>query len=214
MNALITQRQIKNEYNEDCDCIEKNYIEFFNSINLSLLLVSNFQSVPKIKSNFVIFTGGGNIYKEQKQRDFVEKILFEQSLQNNIPIIAICRGMQYINLLLGGSLSQSPHNFKEIRPLRSYYEVKTSIGTINVKNFHNDLIFISDLAKNLDIIAMDEKNNTVEAFYSKNKKILCFQWHPERENIGTISYQLSKDIITEFITNKGILNESRNISSR
>lgn len=36
----------------------------------------------------------------------MEKELFEYGIENNIPILGICRGMQYINGLLGGKISK------------------------------------------------------------------------------------------------------------
>lgn len=64
----------------------------------------------------VLFTGGGDIdaacYNGDRNlcarvdvtRDYGEIELFQQAYFNNVPILAICRGMQLANVALGGSL--------------------------------------------------------------------------------------------------------------
>ena len=42
MKALITQKEITNEFGVQCDCIESNYITFFEELNVELIPVSNF----------------------------------------------------------------------------------------------------------------------------------------------------------------------------
>jgi putative glutamine amidotransferase len=68
----------------------------------------------------VLLTGGGDIEPwrygdterhprlrgESKQRDSVEIELTHRALERKLPILAICRGMQVLNVALGGSLHQ------------------------------------------------------------------------------------------------------------
>ena len=51
---------------------------------------------------------------------------------------------------------------------------------LNVNSFHNDGIKKKDLSKKFDLLAHDKDEN-VEMFISKNKKIIGTMWHPERE---------------------------------
>lgn len=200
MLGLITQRQITNQYGGECDQLEKEYITFFEKLGVELCPVSNFQKADVGNADLLILTGGGSINKEQPDRDRLEKALFEQAINKNLPIIGICRGMQYINLLMGGKLSENAE-LKFQRPNRIDHKIEIKNEIIKVNNYHNDVIFISDLAKGLNILAEDKENNTVEAFYKKG--MLGVQWHPERNFEDKKSEEYSTNLIKEFITNKG-----------
>lgn len=65
----------------------------------------------------VVFTGGGDIHPDRYSskmhpavddvdvdRDRVETHLFQQTLQSERPFLGICRGLQLVNVALGGSL--------------------------------------------------------------------------------------------------------------
>ena len=51
---------------------------------------------------------------------------------------------------------------------------------LNVNSFHNDGIKKNDLSKVFKMLANDKDEN-VEMFISKDKKIIGTMWHPERE---------------------------------
>ena len=200
MLALISQRQIKSQYNTDCDQLEKEYIIFFEKFGLELRPVSNFQNVDLGNAGLLILTGGGSIHKEQPQRDNVEKKIFEQAREKSVPIIGICRGMQYINLLMGGNIHENAE-LKHPRPNRTDHVITLLDEEIKVNNFHNDVVFVSDLADKLEVIGLDMENNTVEAFYSKG--VLAVQWHPERAFEDEKSEKYSFNLIKKFIENRG-----------
>lgn len=200
MLGLITQRQINNQYGGSCDQLEKDYVTFFEKLGIELRPVSNFQNINIDNAELLILTGGGSINKEQPERDAVEKRLFEQAVKKRIPIVGICRGMQYINILLGGTVSENAE-LKFERPNKFDHNIKTENETIKVNNFHDDVIFTDDLAKGLNILAKDIENDTVEAFYAKG--IIGVQWHPERSFEDKKSEEYSTNLIKMFITNKG-----------
>ena len=200
MYGIITQREITNQYGGKCDQLEKEYIVFFEKLGVELCPVSNFQTPNITNADLLILTGGGSIYKEQPERDTVEKKLFEQATEKNIPVIGICRGMQYINILLGGKIAENAELIVK-RPNRIDHDVKIGNEIIKVNNFHNDVIFSSDLSEKLTPLAIDKENNIIEAFYTKG--ILCVQWHPERRFEDKKSEEFSTNLIKRFINNKG-----------
>lgn len=223
MRGLVTQRQILDQYGVECDSLESAYIEYFTSIGIEPVVVSNFQNANLSNAELLILTGGGSIDSQyfdkphsdysQNKRNKVEKNLFEIAIKNNIPILAICRGFQYLNGILGGKVSRLS-DLKQERPIRKDHEVQTKKGSIKVNNFHNDGIFKENLAKNLFILALDTPNDIVEGYYSKEFKILGIQWHPERGFEDKNSEQFSTKMILDFIQNKGALNESYYFSGR
>ena len=200
MYGIITQRQITNQYGGECDQLEKEYIVFFEKFGIKLCPASNFQMPNIYNADLLILTGGGSINKEQLERDAVEKKLFEQAIEKKIPTIGICRGMQYINILLGGKITENAE-LKIKRPNRIDHNVKIGNEIFKVNNFHNDVIFSSDLSEKVNALAIDEENNTIEAFYTKG--ILCVQWHPERSFEDKKSEEYSTNLIKRFINNRG-----------
>src|SRR5882724_7683785 len=42
----------------------------------------------------------------QRDRDFFEKEIFRYAQNNKLPVLGICRGLQMVNVLLGGNLVQ------------------------------------------------------------------------------------------------------------
>lgn len=198
MQGLITQRQFKDNYGTDCDRLEKDYVVFFESLGFDLIPVSNFQK-KNFNADFLILTGGGSINAEQPERDKIEEKLFKEALHQNKPIIGICRGMQYINILLGGDLSKNAV-LKIARPNNLDHKVIADGKEVMVNNFHDDVIFSNQLSQSLEILAKDEDNDTVEAFYSKEKRILGIQWHPERTFSQAEGKEYSKKLIKDFLT--------------
>ena len=194
MRAAITQREQMDSYGTAVDFLEAAYTLFFERYGVDLCPVPNFTADPDkyLKDvEMLILTGGGDLpaycYADgregggQEHRDETERKMIETCLLKGIPILAICRGMQYINGILGGKVRKLI-NLKEQRPIRNDHPVMLCAQRkpIMVNNYHNDGIYREDLAAGLKIIALDETNGVVEAFESEERRILALQWHPER----------------------------------
>jgi putative glutamine amidotransferase len=160
----------------------------------------------------ILFSGGGDIEPQRygadahpslsyvdPDRDAVEFFLLENTLQTKRPFLAICRGIQVLNVGLGGTLyvdvpSQIPEALKhsynpgEIPLDYLAHEVQVERGsrlaeimgasTVEVNSTHHQAIKI--LAPGLRPVAYasDELIEAVElSDYSFG---LGVQWHPER----------------------------------
>jgi putative glutamine amidotransferase len=133
-------------------------------------------------------------------RDKWEISLFREAYKAEVPILGICRGMQLINVSLGGSLYQDLEHqlnceFSHL-PLDSkrrenleYVNHKVNIlkdtklnkilaaDHLDVNSHHHQAI--KDLSKSLDIAAKSECG-IIEAVENKAKSFLIgVQWHPE-----------------------------------
>ena len=215
MNALISQREDVDKYGVPIDSLESSYISYFESLGCNLFPVSNYiknvEYLFEQNIQLLILTGGGsvsgNFYYPAKtecnagNRDFVEKQLFEKAVKENIPILAICRGMQYINGLLGGNISVLS-NLPVPRQIGAEHPVYFGHDIIHVNNYHNDGIYLSQLAKGLTAIGVDTENQIVECYISQTPKILAMQFHPERGFSDLLSQKRIKKIIQDFIENK------------
>jgi putative glutamine amidotransferase len=156
-----------------------------------------------------VFTGGADIdpkhFGEEKKdvcgriypfRDAFELRIFKKILVSKKPILAICRGMQLINVALGGTLYQDiPTEYKtslchaQTAPvtapthdilIRDNTPLAALLGKMRMmgNSFHHQAI--KKLGKDLCITATAE-DGTVEAVtYTGGSYLRGYQWHPER----------------------------------
>jgi putative glutamine amidotransferase len=135
-------------------------------------------------------------YPPSRERDLFELALFAAARQRELPILGICRGIQLVNVGLGGSLFQDlsserpgpvDHNRAASRAERSH-EVRIAPGSraaaalgaerVGVNSFHHQAV--RDLAPALIASGWTE-DGVVEAAESAGDTpwLLAVQWHPE-----------------------------------
>jgi len=186
-------------------CIEK-----IGAVPL-ILPITNKEEVAEIyvdKIDALIMTGGIDanpfLYGEELaketevpyiQRDTFDFLLIKAALNKNIPILGICRGMQIMNVYLGGSLYQDIKYYGETNvqhvqrsnhhePVHFVDVEKDSIlcTLIGEKQMVNSVHHqcIKELGKGLVASAVSSSDKIIEAYESNGKnKILGIQWHPE-----------------------------------
>lgn len=130
-------------------------------------------------------------------RDRVELWLTRRAFADNLPILAICRGVQMLAVALGGTLVQDigtqisgalRHNFHPDYP-RNYlgHEVEVDSGTllasilatdrIQVNSFHHQSV--QDVPPVLRVTAR-APDGVIEALEAPRKRfVVGVQWHPE-----------------------------------
>lgn len=166
--------------------------------------------------------GGAESYPHQPaeflpERDDFEKRLYEYSQQQQLPVLGICRGLQYINILEGGKVyedigeaankihkkdtSDKIHGVN-IRKDTLLYEA-TGLEKGQVNSAHHQGIHPASLGKNIMVSATsDTSDEIIEGIEFKDKTgkgfMLCVQWHPERMP-GKESNPLSQQIKTTFL---------------
>ena len=157
----------------------------------------------------LLFTGGPDIspdyYHETPmeklvsvcpKRDILECLAFRAAFERDKPVLGICRGIQLINVCLGGSLYQDipvqhpsdvvhqqlpPYdrpvhnvNIAESSPLHRCF----GVDSLPVNSHHHQAI--SNLAPALKAMAFSP-DGLIEAVYMPEKTFLwAVQWHPER----------------------------------
>lgn len=159
----------------------------------------------------LIMTGGPDVlpkyYGEEpieqigrtfETRDEFELALVQQAIAMKKPILAICRGLQIVNVAMGGTLYQdlssqfkptngSPllqHEQKAIGYSPVHHitideksELAKTFGTrAFVNSFHHEAA--KDVADGLHVVARAD-DGTIEAMENDDLTIQCIQWHPE-----------------------------------
>ncbi len=154
----------------------------------------------------------------QPERDQFEKQIFQHAISNKIPVLAICRGLQLVNVLRGGTLVQDlgkAGNYlhcKEVEDKLHEIDIMkdsllfeiTGITHGKVNSAHHQAIEklgaglkVNALSKDGVIEGLEWEDPTEKAF------LLCIQWHPERmfrQNFGDspLSYKVRDRFIQEI----------------
>lgn len=156
----------------------------------------------------ILFTGGHDVtpalYHEApmeglvscvEKRDSMEGLVLKIAMQADKPILGICRGIQFINAALGGTLyqdlpTQHPSGIEHHQqpPYETpVHEVVLTHGAplsnclqterIQVNSYHHQAV--KELAPQLRAMAASP-DGLVEAVYMPTQKFLwAVQWHPE-----------------------------------
>jgi gamma-glutamyl-gamma-aminobutyrate hydrolase PuuD len=121
-------------------------------------------------------------------------------VENEIPIIGVCRGMQHLNALFGGKISYSaPFVVPRPRGVDHMAKICKSDRYIKINNFHSDCVYLENLSTMFYPLVVDEENGSVEAFVSPTMSILAFQWHPERYFESEEGRLFSRHLIQDFL---------------
>ncbi len=132
------------------------------------------------------------------ERDLLEFSLLEEALDRDMPVLAICRGIQVVNVFLGGSLYQHlPEEFpsflhhRRVRledPLPEHpvmfagqiparYNPKVAFAVVN-SSHHQAIRRVAPVLH----VGGRAPDGVVEMVYAPELRFLLgVQWHPERE---------------------------------
>jgi len=157
--------------------------------------------------NGLLLAGGGDLdplhFNEDPQyklhydhplRDRFELLLIKAALAQGRPILGICRGIQVLNVALGGTLYQEIHEQVEGVMIHQHprgeptHEVKIEQGSLlarlsgktklRVNSFHHQAV--QTLATGL-IVSARANDGIIEAIEDpRHHFVLGVQWHPER----------------------------------
>lgn len=184
-----------------------------NEMNVcsSLLLTGGADIFPEFYSDW---DDGKNRNDYIPERDGFEFKLFDYALQNKLPVLAICRGMQLVNCRMNGSLLSDIEtirgkNHKKIKENHDrYHKVSIKDGTLlreivgeqtgEINSSHHQ--GIDRVGEGLIISARSEDGITEGLEWEdKNNKpfLLAIQWHPER--MIDMSSPFTRKILDRFI---------------
>ncbi|RKU34927.1 gamma-glutamyl-gamma-aminobutyrate hydrolase [Candidatus Poribacteria bacterium] len=187
----------------------KNYIRAIEEFGgIPRILYPDVQDAEFADINGLLLTGGPDIdpghYNEtehetsdvDRDRDKLELRVFESAIEKDIPVFGICRGIQVMNVVIGGSLYQdipsqftdhlkhkkmentddSWHNIK-IQPDSLLKQITCqNVAKVNSRH-HQALKVIGDGF----VVTAQSEDGIIEGIEDKSKKfMLGVQYHPER----------------------------------
>lgn len=173
------------------------------------------------EADVMVFTGGEdvspNLYGDQKHpythnsyhRDVFERAIFDAALERDVPMIGICRGAQFLNVMSGGRMYQHVDEHTRSHPL---VDMQTG-ETIYVTSTHHqmmlpqgkyELVAVSQLRGKREwfegeIFKRDISEQDNEVVYYPLTKCLCFQPHPEMGQ-GAADYEGMRKYFRSLIT--------------
>ncbi|MBD0367056.1 MAG: gamma-glutamyl-gamma-aminobutyrate hydrolase family protein [Flavisolibacter sp.] len=160
----------------------------------------------------------------ERERDAFEERIYRHALVQRLPILGICRGLQLINVLEGGSLIQDLGNEgneiheKKVQDKQHGVSIeKDSLlheiaqqTTGQVNSAHHQGIDLNKLSSNLRATTFAlTAIPIIESLEFKDKSnkpfMLCVQWHPERmvnKEVNPLSQKIKERFIEEVKRNK------------
>ena len=192
------------------DRAAKNYVASLESrgAQARVLTPERFTSIEEAMDGVsgLLLSGGGDIdpalYGEEpdgamgisRERDEMEMALFRYAVQEEMPTLGICRGMQLINVAMGGRLIQDlpGHTLPEFESAmhQVYVSPGSRVGAIigagaiyRTNSRHHQGLKEAQRAPSLMASAYHPEDGIVEALESPDHPwLVAVQCHPEREN--------------------------------
>ncbi len=206
-------------------------IEQAGGIPLMLPLTSDEENLQQLAEELdgFLYAGGQdispNLYAQRRsrmcgqcchERDEMETILFRMVYEQDKPLLGICRGIQCINVVMGGTLYQDlpsehssdtehhqippydvpVHSVKIIGDSPLYKLLKKEALMVN--GYHHQAILT--LAPKVSAMAVSEDGLIEAVCVPKKRFIWGIQWHPE---LSCLVDENSRKIFSEFILMTG-----------
>lgn len=154
----------------------------------------------------LILSGGGDVHPHlfgqeldgaetdriDLRRDTLELELAQQALARDLPLFAICRGCQVLNVAAGGAMVQHFDGHRSPKGQTAFHDVTVTAGShfhqitglerLSVNTFHHQGMDLPSMASLFTPVAMAEPDSwLVEAYESVHHRwVVGVQWHPER----------------------------------
>jgi putative glutamine amidotransferase len=176
----------------------------------------------------IVLTGGTDVHPDvydgdhdylnkpeewDEERDQYEETVYKYAKVNKIPILAICRGLQLVNALEGGTMIQdlgeanSTHKKGDVDKEHAVMvDSRTLLGDITgamsgtVNSAHHQAV--DEPGRSL-MVSATSKDDVIEALEYKDKTnkgfMIAVQWHPERMKDKDSSV-LAKNIKKAFLS--------------
>jgi putative glutamine amidotransferase len=203
-------------YARDPDCGFELHTSYVRSIEkaggLPLIVAPGMpEDAPQLLDHVagLLLTGGSDVdpslFGEARQptlkrvipeRDAFEIALCQDARRRDLPVLAICRGQQVLNVALGGTLyqdiaSQVPGAIEHVGKgarWETTHEAELLPGTrlrailgqemLAVNSFHHQAV--KQVAEGLSVAARSPVDGVIEGLESRGHKfMLAVQWHPE-----------------------------------
>jgi putative glutamine amidotransferase len=179
LSQRYDQIEGRNEYR---DALDVQWAKLLESIEiLPIILPSSIDRVDsylkELNIDGVILSGGNDI-GSSSCRDRVEERAVNFAKTYNLPVLGVCRGMQFLNHIENGTLVECEGHVSTEHALYGKWAKKNNLSKVN--SYHNQAITKKTLSPSFRVLAETE-DDVIEAFEHFKYPWLGIMWHPERE---------------------------------
>ena len=149
-----------------------------------------------------------------RERDAFEQSCLDKALREGLPILGICRGAQFLNTHLGGTLHEELSSFygeidkvSSVLPRTpvtleegSYLRFLLGAEQIRVNSLHSQAV--KDLGQGLRVVARDHAGVTQAIELVDRPGVLGVQWHPEYLPVSRLQQRLFHALVQESLSRK------------
>ena len=177
--VAISQRVDKIEdYGEIRDALDEQWHSLFKKMGAVLCPLPNIPEsvsviLQRIQPEAIVLSGGNNPVEyggTAPGRDKVDEMLIQYAIDNEVPLLGVCRGMQSIALYFGSTLKRIEGH------VASEHEITGEMDCV-VNSYHS--YAVDKLGDDLCVVART-KQGDIEAIRHQRHMIFGMMWHPER----------------------------------
>jgi putative glutamine amidotransferase len=174
---------------------------------IPLVLLPGNETFPLLSAvQGLVLAGGASVHPERYGADFDPRIkrscdeardrlewsALDHALEQSLPVLGICRGMQLINVYFGGTLHQSlphagfadvhrpdhdrDHHAHHVQAVDGYLRTVLGDAPLPVNSIHRQ--GVNALGRGLKTTVLSD-DGLAEGIETDDAAILAVQWHPE-----------------------------------
>ena len=212
----LTQRvSVVEEYGERRDCLDQAWPELLDKMGWHPVPLSN--TVDNVETYLkaaaldgLILTSGNDLAhlpgatNPAPERDQFETKALEFAMNNELPVLGVCRGLEVLVDVFGGTLTRiDGHVAVDHKLLFETSEITWHPGVelpaeATVNSFHEWGIERDSVPEPLEVIGT-ASDGTVECVAHTTDPLIGIMWHPERRSP---SATLDRELLTMLFQNK------------
>ncbi|GHG69351.1 glutamine amidotransferase [Alishewanella longhuensis] len=176
----ITQRvDINPHYQERRDALDQRWGALLFEAGFNMLLLPNMPQqalalLCALPVQGIILSGGNTLQAlggDAPERDQTERAVFHYALQHQLPVLGVCRGMQFIQDYFG----------QVLQPLSGHIcaeqQIITDEGSRTVNSYHQ---FGTTECPPPLIASAHSSDGVIKAVHHQSLPVQGIMWHPER----------------------------------
>lgn len=162
--------------NEVRDAVDQALVQWLGRVGFVAMPVPNVLGTEGLASWLsvvnpaAVVLSGGNDIGTETQRDNTERALISWGMEQERPVLGICRGMQMLAVHAGSRLKTVQGH------VRTRHDLPPPFG--NVNSYHD--LTLDGLPDGFEALAHSE-DGEIEAMRHRTRPIVGWMWHPERE---------------------------------
>jgi gamma-glutamyl-gamma-aminobutyrate hydrolase PuuD len=161
------------------DCLDHDWWSFLCECGIYPVIIPNHaETARRILDSTpiagILLTGGNDLLAyggDAPERDETESLLLNFSIERSLPLLGVCRGMQFIQHQFGVPLSKVDGHVAVSQTIL-YKDSRRTVNSYHIWGSKKTVPELEVFAVSLD--------GVTKAIRHSNLPIVCIMWHPER----------------------------------